>query len=262
MIKTQNQTNPKYSFGKSKRVLAGIVDEDINISKSAHIKNSKSNNIYDTTGILKRNLGYDHLGNPLTDYFYTSTPTNIYKYNKSPKWGFSKSERQSLNKDRERYAYYDLPYNPLNDSEKIKRNWNNRIIGGDIGCDSKFKEYIDSFTLPGPGKYNPNYNYYKYYNNNSSGYMRPKGNFGLERKSGCNNNVSPWSYEIGEKSNLIKFNNSPKFKFGNGNRSENKNTNLSLGDRYLIYSSFGEQIMTQKDSRPQFTFGKENRFGK
>ena len=92
--------------------------------------------------------------------------------------------------------------------------------------------------------------------------MRPKGNFGLERKSGCNNNVSPWSYEIGEKSNLIKFNNSPKFKFGNGNRSENKNTNLSLGDRYLIYSSFGEQIMTQKDSRPQFTFGKENRFGK
>ena len=65
-----------------------------------------------------------------------------------------------------------------------------------------------------------------------------------------------------EKSNLIKFNNSPKFKFGNGNRSENKNTNLSLGDRYLIYSSFGEQIMTQKDSRPQFTFGKENRFGK
>ena len=47
MIKTQNQTNPKYSFGKSKRVLAGIVDEDINISKSAHIKNSKSNDKYE-----------------------------------------------------------------------------------------------------------------------------------------------------------------------------------------------------------------------
>ena len=92
--------------------------------------------------------------------------------------------------------------------------------------------------------------------------MRPKGNFSLERKTACNDNVSPFSYEIGGKSNLIKFNNSPKFTFGNGNRPENKNINLSLGDRYLMYSSFGEQIMTQKNSRPQFTFGKENRFGK
>jgi hypothetical protein len=122
---------------------------------------------------------------------------------------------------------------------------------------------VEGATEPGPGRYYPKDIYFKYQGNRLGGYMGPKyGKSSFIKNTGTNENVGPTSYEIGEKSNLIKFNNSPKFKFGNGNRSENKNTNLSLGDRYLIYSSFGEQIMTQKDSRPQFTFGKENRFGK
>ena len=35
-----------------------------------------------------------------------------------------------------------------------------------------------------------------------------------------------------------------------------------IGDGHYQYSAFGEQIMTAKDSRPQYTIGKENRFSK
>ena len=41
---------------------------------------------------------------------------------------------------------------------------------------------IDRIPEPGPGRYNPRDIYFKYYGNNSSGYMRPKGNFSLNTK--------------------------------------------------------------------------------
>ena len=259
MIKSQNQTNPKYSFGKEKRILPELENEKNNIN--FHNRN-KTSSLYDSTGILNRNTGYDSQGNATTDYYYTNPPTQLYKYSKSPCWEFSKSPRSKDIKGK--YAYYDIPYNKNNDSEKIKKNWNNHIIGGDIGCDDRMKVIqIDRIPEPGPGRYNPRDIYFKYYGNNSSGYMRPKGNFSLNRKSACNENVSPGTYEIRDKSNLYKFSNSPKFKFGNEERNgNNKFNSFNIGDRYLQYSAFGEQIMTQKDSRPQFSFGKEDRFGK
>ena len=260
MIKCQNQTNPKYSFGKAKRILPDIDSENEKNNFKSHDRN-KINSLYDSTGILNRNTGYDSQGNATTDYYYTNPPTQLYKFSKSPCWEFSKSPRSKNIKGK--YAYYDIPYNKNNDCEKIKKNWNNHIIGGDIGCDDRMKVIqMDRIPEPGPGRYNPRDIYFKYYGNNSSGYMRPKGNFSLNRKSACNENVSPGSYEIRDKSNLYKFSNSPKFKFGNEERNENKFNSFSIGDRYLQYSAFGEQIMTQKDSRPQFSFGKENRFGK
>ena len=262
MIKAQNQTNPKYSFGKERRILPPIDSEnEKNNFRKSHNRN-KINSLYESIGKLNRNTGYDSQGNSTTDYYYTNPPTQLYKFSKSPCWEFSKSPRSKDIKGK--YAYYDIPYNKNNDSEKIKKNWNNHIIGGDIGCDDRMKVIqIDRIPEPGPGRYNPRDIYFKYYGNNSSGYMRPKGNFSLNRKSACNENVSPGTYEIRDKSNLYKFSNSPKFKFGNEERNgNNKFNSFNLGDRYLQYSAFGEQIMTQKDSRPQFSFGKEDRFGK
>ena len=93
--------------------------------------------------------------------------------------------------------------------------------------------------------------------------MGPKyGKSSLVKDTGTNENVGPTSYEIGGKSNLIKFDNSPKISIGNSKRSVNKVPMYMIGDGHYQYSAFGEQIMTAKDSRPQYTIGKENRFSK
>ena len=69
-------------------------------------------------------------------------------------------------------------------------------------------------------------------------------------------------FQIGSDINNYKFSNSPRFIFGTSDRDINKKRGFKINDSYLKYSSFGEQIMTQKDTRPIYSFGKQDRFNK
>ena len=107
-----------------------------------------------------------------TDFLYYIPPTNVYKYPFLPKFSFSKSQRD-LQKPIKKYEYYEQNYDKKNDLNDSIKKWRERIIGGYIGFEDRFindkKLFIDSI-VPGPGKYNPDYNFFKYKQNNS-GYM-------------------------------------------------------------------------------------------
>ena len=69
--------------------------------------------------------------------------------------------------------------------------------------------------------------------------------------------------QIGSNINNYKFTNSPRYVFGTSVRDfQKKNKGFKINERYLKYSAFGEQIMTQKNSRPIYSFGKQERFNK
>ena len=263
MVKTQNQTNPKYSIPKAKRNLFPneLEPKVKNLLQTKY--NFKNRTQYPFSLLQERHLGRDKDGYAALEFFYTNPPTHIYKYSKSPGWGFSRAKRNDVFA-KEKYPYYDLKYNPSNDNEKIKKKWRSRIVGGDIGCDDRMKYLnVEGATEPGPGRYYPKDIHFKYERNQLGGYMGPKhGKSSLHQEIGTNENIGPTTYEIGGKSHLIKFDNSPKISIGNSKRSVNCVPMNMIGDGYMKYSAFGEQIMTQKDSRPQYTIGKENRFSK
>lgn len=113
------------------------------------------------------------------------------------------------------------------DRENIDKKWSTRIIGGDIGVDDRFIEnrklYNDTLT-PGPGRYNPNYNYFKY-KQNKYGYMGIKiRDEKLKVSTDGPKMISPSPYNIqhlvGSNQKNIKLNKSIK-------NYENKYKNIS-----------------------------------
>lgn len=199
MINAKNQTNPKYSFGKEKRFftiekkddlpyLHQLLEDEkygnVNIGYHNHIKggdiyNSKPSNFNKSYNLGKSNspqrfntINFVSGGNNATDYYYVPPPTHQYKFPKLPKYSFGKEIRDTAKKIKT-YDYYKLSYDKKTDRENIDKKWSTRIIGGDIGIDERFIEnrklYNDTLT-PGPGRYNPNYNYFKY-KQNKYGYM-------------------------------------------------------------------------------------------
>ena len=200
---------------------------------------------------------------------------HIYKYNRVQGGTFGKSPRKDLN-EKEKYCYYNLPYIPGSDIEKINKKWNTHIVGGDIGADNRWKiSDKEIYSTPGPGRYNKVDPYqYKLKNTNNYGYMGYRvGRSPILRYTGCKDNIGPGSYELGNEANDIKFNKSPKISMGKEKRKfvkPNETNNgfgfnpygVKINESYYDYSSFGHQIMTQKDTRPGFTIGKEERFRK
>ena len=199
MINAKNQTNPKYSFGKEKRFFTIEKNDDlpylhqlledekygnVNIGYHNHIKggeiyNSKQNNFNKSYNLSKNNspqrfntINFVSGGNNATDYYYVPPPTHQYKFPKLPRYSFGKEIRDTAKKIKT-YDYYKLSYDKKTDRENIDKKWSTRIIGGDIGIDERFIEnrklYNETLT-PGPGRYNPNYNYFKY-KQNKYGYM-------------------------------------------------------------------------------------------
>ena len=82
-------------------------------------------------------------------------------------------------------------------------------------------------------------------------------------KSNGENKYYNINCQIGSNINNYKFANSPRYIFGTSIRDlQKKNKEFKINERYLKYSSFGEQIMTQKNSRPIYSFGKQERFNK
>ena len=168
-----------------------------------------------------------------------------------------------------KYDYYERPYDKNYEENNENKKWDKRILGGDIGVDQRFldnKKYLKEASKPGPGGYNPNYNYFKYKTNNY-GYMgikteevkknKEKDNNGNMEDEGKYYNIN---CQIGSDINNYKFSNSPRFAFGTSKRDLSKKREFKINESYLKYSSFGEQIMAQKDTRPIFSFGKQNRF--
>ena len=80
-------------------------------------------------------------------------------------------------------------------------------------------------------------------------------------KSNGENKYYNINCQIGSNINNYKFANSPRYIFDTSIRDlQKKNKEFKINERYLKYSSFGEQIMTQKNSRPIYSFGKQERF--
>ena len=279
MVSTRNQTNPKYSFGKEERFsnqlnkntlsyIKKLEEQNLinfddfnnnskvgnNLSKSLEIKNLSPYKIK-----LNKNIKVQ------TDFLYSPPPPASYKFSRPPKWGFSKAERGSKPKS-SRYDYYDIPFDKMFEENNSNKQWDSRVIGGDIGVDERFlnnKKYYTEASRPGPGGYNPNYNYFKYKQNNY-GYMGIKTEDNKKNKNKEDDDGKYYNIncQIGSDINNYKFSNSPKFVFGTSKRKMDKIGGFKINESYLKYSAFGEQIMTQKDTRPIYSFGKQDRFNK
>lgn len=289
MIRAINQTNPKYSFGKEKRFFSVYKNDNLpyehsslenekygNINIGYHNKISNKNkgitnftstfNRFDSYSDLNKNknpnlkgINFISSANNATDYYYVPPPTHYYKYNKSPKWGFSKSKR-TLYDDKGKYEHYNLPYNKKIDNENINKAWRNRIIGGDIGLDDRFidnRKLIEQLELPGPGRYNPKDIYFKY-NHYPGGYMgmklnccEPLKNKNLRKElNECLNGNEKLKKPIGVNKNFV-FHDKIKFDMGKDNqlnstfnpftRNENKyikefRKNFSLNEKKALFT--------------------------
>lgn len=191
MIKSANDTSPKFSFGKEKRFYQDFKKDDINYYTKVfnQIKTP-------TNGTLThRTLRYKNFQTPEnyldkvktinlstgvkcpTDFLYYPPPTNIYKYPFLPKFSFGKGLRD-MQKPVKLYEHYKKGYDKKTDDENVDKKWRKRIVGGDIGLEGRFledKKLFNEMQSPGPGKYNPNYNFFKF-RQNKYGYMGIKFN--------------------------------------------------------------------------------------
>ena len=294
MIRAINQTNPKYSFGKEKRFFSVIKNDNLpyehgsledekygNINIGYHNKVSNKNkgnsnftgtfNRFDSYSDLNKNknknlkgINFVSSANNATDYYYIPPPTHYYKYNKSPKWGFSRAKR-SLYDDKGKYEHYNLPYNKNIDIDSINKNWRTRIIGGDIGLDERFienRKFAEDLETPGPGRYNPKDIYFKY-SHYPGGYMGMKldccdpqkhknlrnelnicfnGNEKMKKPIGTNKNFvyhDKIKFDLGKNNHLNdSFNKNKEFEM---KRNENKfikefKQNFSLDEKKTLFT--------------------------
>ena len=252
MINARNITNPTYSFGKEER-FPNLFHKK---SSSLILSNKNLNNYNNESQTLSKS-------STLNDYDYNYNDNSLYKYYRPPKWAFSKAER-SDNKKKNIYDYYNSSIN----YECKNKIWDSHVIGGNIGVEPRFSEannFCKEAQRPGPGGYNPNFDLYKYKRNNY-GYMGIKTEINKNKdqdKYGVGKKFYNVNCQIGSNINNYKFANCPKYVFGTSERGfEKKNKGGKINERYLKYSSFGEQIMTQKNSRPNYSFGKQERFNK
>ena len=284
MINAKNQTNPKYSFGKEKRFFTNEKRDDlpylhqlledekygnVNIGYHHHRKFLKDEEF---PGIPKLNKSFNSNKNTIsperlntinfvsssncaTDYYYCPPPTQKYKYPNLPKFSFGKAKRDTEKKIKT-YDYYKLSYDKKTDRENIDKKWSTHIIGGDIGVDNRFADdrilYYESLS-PGPGRYNPNYNYFKY-KQNRYGYMGIKIKDDKLRVSTNGPKLIPFSpyniqYLMGTNQRNNILNKSWKFKFND--EKENKNRN-----NYLKFF-FKDQIDTQKNTNTNSSYNEK-----
>ena len=290
MINAKNQTNPKYSFGKEKRFFTNEKKDDlpylhklledekygnVNIGYHHHRKfNSdknfavNSNKLNNSFNAIKKTLSPNRLNtinfvsgsNCATDYYYCPPPTYIYKYPKLPTFSFGKAPRETEKKEKI-YDYYKLSYDKKTDKENIDKKWSKHIIGGDFGNEDRFvdnrKLYNESLS-PGPGRYNPNYNYFKYKQRNY-GYMGIKikdDKLKVSTDGPKKISLSPYKiqYLIGTNQDNRKINNSLKNLFN----KDNNNNRYKINNRNnYLKNYFRDQIESQKNSKTNGSFNRK-----
>ena len=256
MVRSKNDTSPKFSFGKEKRFYQEFKKDDINYYTKAfdQIKEAKNANI---TSRLLQHRNFQSPENYLdkvktinlfkgvkcpTDFLYSPPPTNIYKYPFLPKFSFGKGLRD-MQKPIKMYEHYKFIYDKKTDGENVERKWRKRIIGGDIGLEGRFlenKKLGYQSISPGPGRYNPNYNFFKY-KQNKNGYI------GIKLKEDQNTiftdrpkNVSLDAYNI-------------KHLIGANNQNINNNNSLDMNIRFKI---FKKDVKNYKDDINKIQFRK------
>ena len=282
MVNAKNQTNPKYSFGKEKRFftrekkddlpyLHELLEEEkygnVNIGYHFHRKTGRyihpDNNSFKSKKSISperlNTINFVSSANCATDYYYNPPPTHNYKYPIMPRFSFGKAKRDTEKKIKT-YDYYKLTYDKKTDKENIDKKWSTHIVGGDIGVENRFaddrKLYYESLS-PGPGRYNPDYNFFKY-RQNKYGYMGIKIKDDKLRVSTLGPkkiSLSPYKikYLIGSNQKKNALNKSWKFKFNNEKENEYANKRKDFRKNYLR-----DQIEAQKKAQTNSSFNDIN----
>ena len=287
MVNANNQTNPKYSFGKEKRFFSiyktdnlpyehkSLEDSkygNINIGYHNRVKNKNKGNTNFTATFNRldsfnsynnpklKDINFISAGNNATDYYYVPPPPHYYKYQKSPGWKFGSSKRV-LYGEKGKYEHYNLPYNKKTDNDKIHKKWRNRVIGGDIGLDNRFQEdkkFAEDLGLPGPGRYNPKDIYFKF-SHYPGGYMgmkldccEPEKNKNLKNEmNSCFNANEKYKTSI-KKFKRFVHNGKLKLDFGKNNllnENWNKKSNFHLNKKENEYIASFKKIFSLKEKK-------------
>ena len=224
MVLSDESTSPNFSIGKSKR-------------KPLYL-------LTDTPGPI-----YQHKGR-----------TNAY-FEKPPAWKIGRSQRPPLING-EIYEYAKYKYDEKDDLSKIKKRWDN-IIGG--SCTLAKRVGPDLYdNKPGPGRYDPNFN------SRSQSLHSPSYVLGLKTEhgssfnlnSGSGKNVAPWTYKQDNYAKLSQHRDFPSYSFQRAVRKDLAFKPWTKKESYYLYSSLGQQIMTQKPTLPIQSMPKETREGR
>ena len=219
------KTNPQYSIGKAQR--------------------SPMYEIIKTPGPIYK---HDNLSN--------------LKYYKPPSWKIGDGKRSPLYSC-EIYNYYKYPYDENSDISKIPKRWDH-VVGGAPTLDPRIR-YDFSEKVPGPGRYEPNYRSKSQVMRAPTYVLGIKGNANsLDLKTGTGKNVAPWTY-IKNRDEVLSLSQHPRFAKYSFQKAERKGPEQKLwtkNESYYMYSSFGNQIMTQKNTEPIQSMTKSTRDGR
>ena len=197
-----------------------------------------------------------------SEFLYNLPPTNLYKYPILPKFSFGKGLRD-LQKPIKKYDFYKLNYVKRVDAENIEKKWRNRIVGGNIGIEDRFVEdkklYYDSI-LPGPGKYNPDYESFKF-KQNKYGYMGIKisedqKNLKTDRPKNISFNAYNIKHLIGSKSynNILKGKSKNKITIKNiGKKLLKKDKNINQNEFPNVKKLFRDKLSSLYNSTTKNT---------
>ena len=201
-------------------------------------------------------------------YDIIKTPGPIYshlkgsniKFDKPPEWRIGTSQRTPLNNG-EIYNYFKHPYDKNSDISLIPKLWEN-IKGGAPTLEPRIR-YDFTEKVPGPGRYEPQYKS-KSQCKTSPSYIlgiKPKG-CSIDTPTGTGINVAPWTYKNEKFEALSQHPKFAKYSFQKAQRKGLEQRLWTKNESYFVYSSFGNQIMTKKNSEPIQSMTKSTRDGR
>lgn len=254
MILSKSESSPSFSFGKEKRFYQYFKEEEIVFYKKLFdkIKNPNKGILthriinplnFENEKIYLNKIKSVNLSQGIkspSEFLYCLPPTNIYKYPFLPKFSFGKSLRD-LQKPIKKYDFYKLNYDKKLDDEIVDKKWRKRIVGGNIGIEERFvedKKFYDDSLTPGPGKYNPDYESFKY-KQNKYGYMGIKlnedKNYIITNRP---KNISLNSYNIKQLIGTL----------GKNNHTITNNSNISIKNKNIVSIKNIEEKLFQKEN--------------
>lgn len=191
---------------------------------------------------------------------YPQTKVSNLKYDKPPSWKIGDAKRQELYNN-EIYNYFKYPYDEASDLSKIPKKWDH-IKGGAPTLDPRIR-YDFTEKVPGPGRYDPDYRNKSQVPHAPTYVLGVKGNgCSLDMETGTGINVAPWTYKQDNDIALSKHPKFPKYSFQQAERKGLATKPWTKNESYFLYSSVGNQIMTQKRTEPIQSMPKSTRDGR
>lgn len=191
---------------------------------------------------------------------YPQTKVSNIKYSKPPEWKIGDAKRGNLYTN-EIYNYFRYPYDEASDLSKIPKRWDH-IKGGAPTLDPRIR-YDFTEKVPGPGRYDPDFRS-KSQTEKAPSYvlgLKPSG-CSLDLETGTGINVAPWTYKKENDIFLSKHPKFPKYTFQKAERQGLATKPWTKNESYFLYSSIGNQIMTQKRTEPIQSLTKSTRDGR